>query len=313
MGDIKKGGLAKKLLAVLSAVERIPKNGENKFHNYKYVTESDMVDYLRPKLAEVGVMVWTNVAETIITDRTTSKGNPERIARVALEMTFEDAETGEERTVRFYGEGADASDKCVYKAITGAEKYALMKTFLVSTGDDPEHEEKGHASPSQQVHAQMQKPAQAAIAKQQAQMEEALNKGALAPNAPAVQPPKPGFKVMAGSEGWPVYWVYAIYKPAPGQSKYDIYLADSMKVGGSSKKGLKHSIFVDPSKPEESERIQTIEAAYASNSPLRYSVKTNVKGDKTYHNIVDVSVIPAAALNELPNDPEPPGDEEPNF
>src|SRR4029079_18402967 len=32
------------------------------------------------------------------------------------------------------GYGDDAGDKGVYKALTGAEKYLLMKTFLVSTG-----------------------------------------------------------------------------------------------------------------------------------------------------------------------------------
>lgn len=36
------------------------------------------------------------------------------------------------------GYGDDAGDKGIYKALTGAVKYALMKQFLVSTGDDPE-------------------------------------------------------------------------------------------------------------------------------------------------------------------------------
>ena len=42
------------------------------------------------------------------------------------------------------GSGNDRSrsgavgDKGIYKAITGANKYALLKTFLLETGDDPE-------------------------------------------------------------------------------------------------------------------------------------------------------------------------------
>lgn len=39
------------------------------------------------------------------------------------------------------GEGMDTGDKAIYKAITGAQKYVLMKTFLIPTGDDPELEE----------------------------------------------------------------------------------------------------------------------------------------------------------------------------
>src|SRR5699024_6730814 len=36
--------------------------------------------------------------------------------------------------------GQDAGDKAVYKAITGATKYALMKVFMIPTGDDPEQD-----------------------------------------------------------------------------------------------------------------------------------------------------------------------------
>jgi hypothetical protein len=36
------------------------------------------------------------------------------------------------------GEGLDACDKASYK--TGALKYALLQSFLVATGDDPEDE-----------------------------------------------------------------------------------------------------------------------------------------------------------------------------
>lgn len=39
------------------------------------------------------------------------------------------------------GYGDDAGDKGIYKAITGGVKYMLMKTFQISTGDDPEGDE----------------------------------------------------------------------------------------------------------------------------------------------------------------------------
>lgn len=43
-------------------------------------------------------------------------------------------------TIASYGEGRDRGDKAPYKALTGALKYALIQTFLIATGDDPEHE-----------------------------------------------------------------------------------------------------------------------------------------------------------------------------
>jgi hypothetical protein len=55
-----------------------------------------------------------------------------------MEFKFIDGETGEELVFHSEGEGQDAGDKGIYKAITGAQKYALMKAFMIPTGDDPE-------------------------------------------------------------------------------------------------------------------------------------------------------------------------------
>ena len=44
-----------KIAAVTAAVSRIPKNGKNTFHNYKYATESDITDGLRELLAGHGL------------------------------------------------------------------------------------------------------------------------------------------------------------------------------------------------------------------------------------------------------------------
>ena len=38
------------------------------------------------------------------------------------------------------GEGADPADKSVCKAMTSALKYALLQSFLIATGDDPEND-----------------------------------------------------------------------------------------------------------------------------------------------------------------------------
>src|SRR5690606_11890286 len=59
-------------------------------------------------------------------------------ATVKMEFSFIDGETGESRSIHSSGEGQDAGDKAVYKAIRGARKYALMKAFMSPTGDGPE-------------------------------------------------------------------------------------------------------------------------------------------------------------------------------
>jgi hypothetical protein len=51
---------------------------------------------------------------------------------------FIDADSGEELPMCGAGLGWDSGDKGVYKAITGAMKYMLMKNFLVTDEQDPE-------------------------------------------------------------------------------------------------------------------------------------------------------------------------------
>lgn len=123
---------------VLKDIQRIPKSGRNKFHGYDYATEGDLVDHIRPKLAEVGVFLFTSI-ETVGSPEVVERKNSDgRIVTIATIHTFVDAETGESYAVKGAGCGEDSGDKALYKAITGAEKYMLMKNFLVATGDDPE-------------------------------------------------------------------------------------------------------------------------------------------------------------------------------
>jgi hypothetical protein len=93
-----------------------------------------------------------------LTDRKTEKG--ENITRLKLTMGFIDGETGEKESFGpFFAEGADKSDKGSYKAMTGAVKYALLKTFLIPTGDDPEVEDqKPVAKPSAPVQKTIAQP-----------------------------------------------------------------------------------------------------------------------------------------------------------
>jgi len=126
-----KESLYKKLLAVLSEVDRIPKNGHNAHFNYDYVLDADLVDHIRPLMVKHNLLMLPNVEET------TQNGN---IATAKMRYRFIDPETGDSEDVFFTGQGQDTGDKGYYKAYTGAEKYCLMKTFLVATGDDPERD-----------------------------------------------------------------------------------------------------------------------------------------------------------------------------
>lgn len=143
-----KATLFKHMAEVLAEVERVKKNGFNKFFNYRYATESDLVDVLRPALAKHHIAVFFTVLDIQTIDMKGAKNGD--IARIHVRATFACGETGETYDVDWYGDGQDPSDKALNKAYTAAVKYLLLKTFLVSTGDDPDAEggEPGQAQQS---------------------------------------------------------------------------------------------------------------------------------------------------------------------
>ena len=133
--------LARKLAMVLSEVHRVPKNGRNDFHHYDYVTESDLVDHIRDKLAQLGVAIFPSVREHEIAEMEDQRKRTVYLTTVTLDVTLIDGESGDMMTTTWVGQGMDQGDKGYYKAYTGALKYFLLKTFLISTGDDPERDE----------------------------------------------------------------------------------------------------------------------------------------------------------------------------
>lgn len=122
--------LAKKLVKVFSAVEsKVNKSGYNNHQNYAYVMESDLLDAVRGELLKEGVLVTSSVDSVERSDTITT---------VTTSHMFIDSETGESLTVKSAGQGSDKGDKGVYKAITGSNKYFLLKTFMLAGDDDPE-------------------------------------------------------------------------------------------------------------------------------------------------------------------------------
>lgn len=126
------GGLHAKLAEVMAEVGRVPKRGRNEFHKYWYATEADIVEAVRGALSSRGVSLIPSITEVLREGTLTT---------VLMEFQFADGATGETSTHKWAGTGDDKGDKGLYKAMTGALKYFLLKTFLMPTGDDPEADE----------------------------------------------------------------------------------------------------------------------------------------------------------------------------
>jgi hypothetical protein len=136
-----------KMARILAAVPRVQESGENAFHHYKYVTESDLLDAIRWLLAaeRVAFFLATDEVRERPTGAKDKAGRDETVTTVSGTATFCCGDSGATVSVRCAGSGADFADKGLFKAITGALKYALLKTFMVSSGDDPERHDDGPA------------------------------------------------------------------------------------------------------------------------------------------------------------------------
>jgi ERF superfamily protein len=150
--------LVEKLCEIMDAVGYIQKRGWNDFNKYKYAMEADLVEMIRPELAKRKVFLFSSLVETKTNEYKNAKGNPTFMTDLVMKWTFEDAESGETRTCVFPGSGADTGDKGVYKALTGCEKYLLMKTFLIPTGDDPEKDGEQMSAQTASVSRQQSTP-----------------------------------------------------------------------------------------------------------------------------------------------------------
>ncbi len=132
--------VAKKLLAVMAEVGYIQKDKKNEFHKYNYASEKAIKETLHPLLVKHGVLFLPVGCEPVSArENVTKQGNRESVETIRYYYRWVDAETGDATDVlHALGTGADASDKAVYKGLTGAIKYILTSTFLIPTGDDPE-------------------------------------------------------------------------------------------------------------------------------------------------------------------------------
>ena len=135
-----------KMSAITSEITAVAKNlnvgyGKNQ---YKAVGEADVLAAVKPIEAKHKVysypydreIVETAVLTTQKTDGTESK---QQFMRVRTIYRFVDMENPSDYIdIATYGDGVDSQDKAPGKAMTYADKYALLKAYKIITGDDPD-------------------------------------------------------------------------------------------------------------------------------------------------------------------------------
>lgn len=126
---------------VMTTAGYVQKNAKNEFHGYKYASEANLLETLRPALIENGLVLIPSVNNVSPID---VHGNT--LVTVEYTLAHVSGEIWPDK-ITAIGCGNDMAksgkvgDKGVYKAITGANKYLLFKLFQIETGDDPEKDE----------------------------------------------------------------------------------------------------------------------------------------------------------------------------
>jgi hypothetical protein len=140
-----RASIARKVAEIMAAVSHVEKRGRNAFHNYDYATEADVVAAIRNEMASrnlVLIPAVTGWEEKEIQAR----NGVDQVVHARMTMTFVCGDTGAKLVFQWAGAGLDRGEKGLYKAMTGGEKYFLLKTFLLPTGDDPERDDAQGAS-----------------------------------------------------------------------------------------------------------------------------------------------------------------------
>ncbi len=133
----------------MSEIKNVEKNGLNQNQNYKFAKETDFVDKVKPLLGKYRLVMLPK----IVSNTVTQYGDPTKpsfLTVVEMEYTLIDIDSKDREVIKVSGQGSDRGDKGIYKAMTGAKKYAYSVTFHISTGDDPEtteNEKKQKAAP----------------------------------------------------------------------------------------------------------------------------------------------------------------------
>lgn len=139
--------LQHKKLAIMAGLPTLEKDGQNRAQNYDYVSEAQVVALLRAAMVKHGLTVTPSIPDApILQDVKSKEGKVGCSATLRLDLTLHDTESGESETSSSWGQGVDYGDKAVAKAITMANKYALLKLFMLST-EDAEADESVDADP----------------------------------------------------------------------------------------------------------------------------------------------------------------------
>ena len=134
-----------RMLKAQSMIETVAKNIEidaGKQRSYKAVNERDVLDAVKKAEQECGIYSFPYSRDVYETKETKNQyGTVSFWMRFKVVYRFVNIDDAKDYIdITSYGDGVDTMDKAPGKGMTYADKYALMKAYKISTGDDADKE-----------------------------------------------------------------------------------------------------------------------------------------------------------------------------
>lgn len=139
-----KNGIYSAMSAIMKAVTAIEKDRRNQTQGYNFRGIDDVYNVLHDVMANNGVFCLPSVIADRHEERTNAKGTTLIYRVITMKYTFV-AYDGSSVEAIAIGEGMDSGDKAANKAMSAAQKYALLQTFLIPTEDDKDSENDSHS------------------------------------------------------------------------------------------------------------------------------------------------------------------------
>lgn len=135
--------LYEKMQAITAEISTVAKNLkiESGKQKYKAVSEADVLAAVKPLEEKYKVYSYPCARQVVDSGEYTSKDSKRLFMRLETVYRFVDCENpADYLDITTYGDGLDSGDKAPGKAMTYADKYALLKAYKIQTGEDPDKE-----------------------------------------------------------------------------------------------------------------------------------------------------------------------------
>ena len=146
VASIDKRTLYRRILAVMGACTYVRKDTKVSGFGggYSAVSHDAVMAKIRPYLVEHGIVpIFTTNSVSYDRFQVMGKSGPRDVNRASAHVTLTliNADNPADRlSIDGFGQGDDAGDKACGKAVSYACKYAILKAFMLETGDDTDHD-----------------------------------------------------------------------------------------------------------------------------------------------------------------------------